>query len=172
MTAVAGGIVHAADITDLIALTTARPLVRLVANSTQSLADATAVAITFATEDIDTHGFHSTSVNTSRITPTIAGYYRVRGTVLFGARADYADLNCWIRLNGSSNLAPAYRGGFAGITTSSVETGIAEVIVSLNGTTDYVELVAQQNNTANVAQVTNQSSQFSSGLELEFLRSL
>lgn len=168
----AGDPVYIADTAAIEDATTGKPLVRLVANAAQSLNDNTSTAITFAAEDIDTHGFHSTVTNTSRVTPTVAGYYRVRGTVVFGSRTDYSDVNVWIRKNGVTNMAPASRCGYSGITTTAVETGIAEVIVDMNGTTDYVEVVANQNNLANVAVSTNQSSQFSSALEVEYLRPL
>lgn len=144
-----------------------KPVGRCVADSAQSIPDTTATAVLFGAEDFDSHNFHSTSSNTSRITPNIAGYYRIRGTALFGTRSDYNSVNCWIRKNGSSNLASAYRGGYSGV--SGVQTGVAEVIQEANGTTDYFELVVQQDNVANVSVALNQSSQFSSSLEWEYV---
>lgn len=147
-------------------------MIKLTAQAAQSLTDVTATAITFGagSEELveNATGFHSTTVNPTRVTPQRAGVYRVRGVVMHGSRSDYADVNAWIRKNGSSSLAPAARNGWQGITAASVESQPAETLVRMNGTTDYVELVAQQNNVANVAVNTNQSSQFSSVLEVEF----
>lgn len=166
----AGDNAYWSDVADLIE----KPMVRLVAQSAQSLTDNTATAITFgaSSEDFDTHNFHDTSSNTSRVTPTVAGYYRCRGAVLFGARNDYAVVNCWIRVNGSSNKPSAWRAGYGVPGSAQVQTGLCEVVVSLNGSTDYVELVAQQDNTANAAVALNQSGQYSSTLEVEYLRPL
>lgn len=147
-----------------------KPLIRLVANATQSIADNTATALTFATEDIDTDGFHSTSVNTSRVTPTVAGYYRFYGTVFMGGRTDYSTISVVIRKNGSTNMAPAGRVGggasFSGAAASAQVCSVpCDVLVDMNGTTDYIELVVTQDNVANVSVSTNQSSQFSSTLQ-------
>jgi hypothetical protein len=166
MTAIAGGIVQAADITSLAALTTAKPLVRLTASGTQSLADNTATAIAFTVEDFDTHGFHDTATNNSRITPSVAGYYRATGGAAFEAQATPVVSQAYIRKNGSSGMATAGRTA----PGTQAFTLITSVIVSLNGSTDYVELVMQQDSAG--ADNTNQSSFLTCSLELEFLRSL
>lgn len=150
--------------------TTARPLIRLVANATQSIPHNVATALSWpaGTEDFDTAGYHDTTTNTSRITPLLAGYWAFDGTVLFGARADYTNINAWIRVNAATNLAPAWRMEPAALSQTSTCRGYAEVL--MNGTTDYIELMAQHANSAAAAQVTNQSSQFSSALHGRFLR--
>ena len=146
-----------------------KPVGRIVATGAQSLADNTATAITFTdTDEIDTHAQHNPGVNPTRITPNVAGYYRFYGTVTFGSRADYVDVNAWFRKNGATNMAGGQRNGFSGVTTS-VQTCVAQATVLMNGSTDYVELIGQQNNGANVSQTLNQSSQFSSALEWEYL---
>jgi hypothetical protein len=166
VTAAAGGIVASADITSVIALTTAKPLVRLVASGTQSLADNTATAIAFTVEDIDTHGFHDVAVNNSRVTPTVSGYYRATGGAAFDSQATPVVSQAYIRKNGSSGVATAGRTA----PGAQVFTLITSVIVSLNGSTDYVELIMQQDSAG--ADSTNQSAFLTCTLELEFLRSL
>lgn len=167
-----GDPVVAADISSLTSYTTTRPLVRLVAQSTQSIANNTNTAITFGvgSEDIDTHNYHDTASNTSRVTPTLAGYYECFGTIMFGARSDYTNTNAWIRKNGVSNLAGGTRNG-AG-TASQVYTQVAFAIVSCDGVSDYVELVGNQSNGAAAAQLTNNSTQFSCCFEVRYLRPL
>lgn len=155
-----------------------KPLVRLVATSTQSIAHNTAVAIQFGTssEEIDTHNWHDVSTNNTRIIPNIPGYYRARGAVAFGSRNDYTHVNCWIRKGGATNMAAAWRSGYStssGTLVAAIWIVTTEVIVSCDGTSaDYIELVAQHQNGASAAQITNQSGQFSSVLEMEFLRPL
>jgi hypothetical protein len=151
-----------------------KPIGRIVANSTQSLADNTITAIAFAgTDDIDTHAQHDPSSNNTRVTPNVAGYYKFKGTVMFASRDDYNDVNSWIRKNGGTNLAPAFRLPYATDSGNALFPGVisapCEATQSMNGTTDYIELVAQQNNAANVSSNTNQSNQFSSTLEWEYL---
>lgn len=160
MSVSAGGRIYASDLNQLLA----KPLVRLVASGTQALADNTPVVITFSTEDIDTHGFHSTSVNTGRITPNIAGFYRFWGTVFFEAQSTPVVSNAFIRLNGATSLAPAGR-----MAPGTQAFGLAcTVMQEMNGTTDYVELIGQQDSAG--ADNTNQSIQFSSVFECEFIR--
>lgn len=168
MTAIAGGIVQAADITALAALTTAKPLVRLTASGTQALADNIATAIAFTVEDFDTHGFHDTATNNSRITPSVAGYYRVTGGAAFEAQATAVVSQAYIRKNGSSGVATAGRMSMANQTQAF--TLFTSVIQIANGSTDYFELVMQQDSAG--ADNTNQSAFLTCTLELEFLRSL
>jgi hypothetical protein len=146
-----------------------KPICRVVANATQSIPDNTATALTFLQEDIDTHGFHSTSANTSRITPTVAGIYRFYSNCIIGGRTDYASVETHIRINGSTNLAPSDRQGNE--VNAVAFTVQAEAWVNMNGTTDYAEAIVTQDNTANVAQVTNQSVNLSSVFMCEYMRS-
>jgi len=179
----AGDPVESADITGIADYTTSKPLVRLVVNGTQSIPDNTQTAIQFAgADDIDTHGFHDPASNNTRITPTVAGYYDARGTYFTATLSSCTTMDCNIRKNGSSNLAPAARfGGAAGhtVTTSgtpsTIGTGNAfaascQALVSMNGSTDYVELIVRQDSAGAIN--ANASSQFSSAFELIFERPL
>lgn len=150
------------------------PVGRIVASGTQSLTDNTATAIAFSgTDVIDTHAQHNPASNNSRVTPNVAGYYEFRGAVAFGARDDYNDVDAYIRKNGTDAQAPAWRSGYF---TDSGNTLGAQVIIAgtgaiveMNGSTDYVELIGIQNNIANAAVATNQSSQYSSALEWKYI---
>jgi hypothetical protein len=124
------------------------------------------VAITFSAEDYDTHSFHSTSSNTARVTPTIAGYYEFKGTVFFGAQTTPVISDANIRFNGTTNLAAADRK----VPTTSAFSLSCTVQIAMNGTTDYIELMGRQDSSGNTT--TNQSSQFSSTLEWRFIREL
>jgi hypothetical protein len=168
MSLAAGQVVDEDDLADIVAGTTEKPVGRLVQAVAQSIADNTHVALTFTTEEFDTHGFHSTSVNTSRVTPTIAGYYRVSGAVFMTARSDYSYVEGHIRVNGTA-VPPGERKPVP--PNGTVSCG-ASAIVECDGVSDYFEFGVRQDNTANVASLTTVSVQFTSALEWEFMRGL
>lgn len=101
-------------------------------------------AITMTSETIDTINGHSTSVNTARYTPNVAGNYDCEGQVAFAANIT-GDRGAQFRKNGSvvaglkygAQRAMAGTGSFAGIARCGG-------VVFLNGTTDYVELYGYQ----------------------------
>jgi len=163
----AGAITYADDINDIADATTGKPLVRLVQTVAQSIPDATLTALTFSGEDIDTHGFHDTGSNTARITPTMAGYYRFTGTYFTAAPTTLANMDASLRKNGSTSIAPGPRGSATGNIAQSQS---CTAMVSCNGTTDYVELLAFQDSTGAVN--SNVSQRFSSVFECEFIRPL
>lgn len=110
----------------------------------QTLTTATVTALTFDTETIDTDGIHSTSSNTSRLTPTTPGQYRIAGCVGFASNAT-GFRSVGIRLNGTTFLAvhsqPAVNGDVTNInvsTTYNLAVG------------DYIELTAYQNSGGNL----------------------
>jgi hypothetical protein len=161
----AGQIVDEDDITTLENASTAKPIGRLVASGTQALNDDVTTVIAFSTEEIDTHSFHSTSVNNSRVTPTVPGYYRFFGTAFIATLATPVQVDSHLRKNGTA-VAP----GPISPGRTSPEAQFTTALVECNGSTDYVELAVRQNSAAN--DTTNQSSQFSSVLEWEFVRGL
>ncbi len=166
MALLTGGPPNIADILALVQASSGKPLVRLVQAVAQSIADNTVTALTFSTEDLDTHGFHSTSSNTSRITPTVAGYYRLHGVYLTTYPSSLATMGAAIGKNGSAQ-APWARGNpnLGGSRTSEVTA-----ILSANGSTDYFELLAYQDSAGSAN--TAVGGAFSSVFECEFLRPL
>lgn len=144
-----------------------RPMVKMTQAVAQSLPNATDTALSFTTEDLDTNGFHDTTTNNSRVTPTIAGWYECRGTVFFSASASITVVAATIAQNGSV-VAPRGRPkpGTANVSTT------AEVAVSLsfNGSSDYVELFGNQ--TSGGALNTNVGGSFASVFEVIYLRPL
>ena len=121
------------------------PIGRCVATGTQALADNALTALTFSTEEFDSHSQHSTSVNTSRITPNVAGIYCFDGVAWFDGQITPALSDAAWRLNGVTMLPGA--GGIVGFTTQ-FSLG-HRVYVPMNGTTDYVEFMARQNSAGN-----------------------
>lgn len=165
----AGAVVDDADFAAITAASSGRQVGRLVQSGTQALANNTQVALTWSTEDFDTGSFHSTVTNPTRVTPNVPGYYRFTFTAFMGgtmtANSTIIDAN--IRTNGVNNIPPGPR------DSAGINGGVslfATVLIPMNGTTDYVELVARQQ--AGVGTTTNQSQQFSSVLEWEYVRAL
>ena len=74
-------------------------------STNQSIANNTETAITWDQETFDTDAFHSTSVNTSRITiPTgFTGYYQLSGFVVWGGNAT-GRRGAYVKKNGSTYL--------------------------------------------------------------------
>ncbi|MGX6605671.1 hypothetical protein ACWKSP_26585 [Micromonosporaceae bacterium Da 78-11] len=142
--------------------------------SAQSIASDTDVALTFgaASEEIDTHAFHDVTVNNSRIIPTVAGYYRLSGTVFWAADTDVISTYSSIGKNGSI-IAPRVRAVWPSTATASAtRSSPVTAIQSANGTTDYFELFGRQLQAAAAALSTGVSGSFSSVFECEFLRGL
>lgn len=125
-------------------------------STTQSVTNNTATESLFDTDDLDPLGWHSTSVNTGRVIPTIAGWYQVVGGVTFGSDNDYTRITLRVTKNGTPG-GPDY--GSQSFVPGQVSLGpvlnCASVPISLNGSTDYVGLSVLQVNTsaaANTAQ--------------------
>lgn len=170
----AGQIALDADLAALLLAGDGKPLCKLVQGVAQGpIAHDTATALTFSTEDIDTHGFHSTAVNNTRITPTKAGYYRFTGALFFPSRSDWTLTLGYLRKNGSIQLPAGGRDSPS--ATSSFGQGVhAATIVDMNGTTDYVELMIQARNAAVATYTTPVSGAagVASMLDCEYLRAL
>lgn len=109
--------------------------------SVQTLANVTWTAITMNAEQYDPNGFHSTSSNTSRFTPTVAGEYYCHGMVAF-ANSTAGDRVAQFWKNGVQVDSLPF-GGAAAANGTGLMGGIAFAMgtVHLNGTTDYVELM-------------------------------
>ncbi len=147
-----------------------RPLVKLVTQSSQALADATEVAIQYGVGStvFDTHTYHSETVNTTRITPLIPGYYKATVIGFFDILTTPVAFYTVARLNGATLISPSTRLGAAsvGLAASGVPN-IGEV--AMNGTTDYVEHLMWQDS-AGADSTIVPSGSFRCGFALEFLR--
>ncbi len=174
MAATVGTPPNIADILTLQQSSSGKPLVRLVQQAAQSIASASDVAITFGagSEEIDTHGFHDTSTNPSRITPTVAGYYRLDGTVWLAADTDIISIwanpakNGLIQAGRTRLILPSTA------TASTFRSWSMTARLSANGTTDYFELIAQQVQASPASLNTYVSLPSASVFECEFLRPL
>lgn len=92
------------------------------------------------TEKYDAYGWHSTSSNTSRIIPTVAGFYQLSGYVTFGSNATGVLRRIQANVNGSTIGAV----GGSPATGTGLQTPAISLVTYLNGSTDYVEFAAFQ----------------------------
>ncbi|MEY4371417.1 MAG: hypothetical protein RL219_186 [Actinomycetota bacterium] len=135
-------------ITDVNFLGEADRCVMVTDTATTSVNNVTWQQMTFASEEYDTGGFHSTSSNTSRLTiPTgYGGIYRVTASVTWTAYAGNG-LFLQVRKNGAASTAASLAasiGNFGSLTANM------DPIVTLNGQLrlaagDYIELYTAQN---------------------------
>lgn len=111
---------------------------RVFHNTTQSIADATNVAVAFNSERYDTATIHDTAVNNTRLTAPAAGIYQINAHVEFAASATGVRAAS-LRLNGATLIAgqliPAPAAGTAFITLTTQY---------LLAATDYVEVIVNQ----------------------------
>ena len=167
----AGDKILATDVDDIEDYTINRPLVRLIAQSAQSLTDNTTTAITFgaSSEDVDTHGYHDTASNTSRITPTIgvSAYWRITALAWISSNTTTSDFFVGIYKNGSIHT----------INRNKPDPGVSDAfsaqvtaIVLLNGTSDFVEMFINNDDTGGAARNTATGAGTACVLEAEFLR--
>jgi hypothetical protein len=109
----------------------------------QTINSGSETKIAFDTEDWDVGGYYD-SVTNFRFTPLIRGKYKFDVTLTFAAVADTTTVYAIIYKNGSaSKYGTSDTVGFAVDASSSVST-----LLSMNGSTDYVEFYALHNHGA------------------------
>lgn len=126
-----------ADVAAIIA--DVKPYARLRQTSVQSIPNATYTSVTFTTEDYDSVGGHSTSVNTSRYTAQVAGAYVLGGGGSFAVNASGVR-SCQWALNGTT-IPGSTSPGFDPTITSNVVARPMVVVLAIG---DYVELRLRQ----------------------------
>jgi len=120
------------------------PFVRLVAQAVQSMTSGVAAAITYgaSSEEADTHNFHSTTTNPTRVTPNVPGWYECVVTFSMGSAA-ISQMLTGVKKNGTNhNPLVVLRPDVVAAAASNVQ---AVVSVSCNGSTDYIEHIGQYN---------------------------
>jgi hypothetical protein len=105
-----------------------------------SVANNTVTALTFDSERYDTTSFHSTSVNTGRLTAPTDGYYAIGAHIVHDANATGVR-SLFLRLNGATFIGA--------IEVNAGTTGGRGTVLSVSTTyqlsaTDYVEVIAYQ----------------------------
>lgn len=117
----------------------------------QSLTNNTITQLLYDTEDLDPRSWHSTSVNTGRITPTIAGWYEAFVSGVLAADSDYTTMFVQFQKNGA-DLTPQRALNIAAPAGTFVPIlNATSGLISMNGTTDYIDSTARQVNTSAAA---------------------
>jgi hypothetical protein len=136
------GSIYQSDVTDSVNFLTNPPVFQGYQTAAQSIANSTLVATALDTTGVDTYAGHSNSVNNSRYTPTVAGYYLCLGQVGYAVNASVNRLALFYKNGTAVNL------GQSGIfTTTAANFAIvpATALIYCNGSTDYIEIWAYQN---------------------------
>lgn len=129
--------------------------------ATQSVATGTWTSMNIDTERLDSDAGHSTVTNTSRYIGQTPGTYLVFGTTGWVANATGVR-RCRIALNGSPILGSAI--GNDAPAGSTVTGNLAMTFVTMNGSTDYVEVQGQQGSGGALS--TNGNADFSPSLQV------
>ena len=163
----AGDQILAITTVDILDGTLNKPRGRVRQTTTQTgIVNSTNTALTFTTEDIDSHNYHSTSVNPSRVTPLLAGDYRVSGALSLGGNTDYTQVQVFLAKNAAA-LAPACR-IVPGTSSQTLVIGTT-AIIQCDGATDYFEVYYQATRSGAGTTSTAVSAQFASILEWEYV---
>lgn len=116
-------------------------------SSPQNITHNTATALNFNAEDLDPAGWHSTVSNTSHVTPTVAGWYQVTLECGWASDTDYTALRQYVTKNGGGGVWGDIRLPLPAATIIPALT-CTTALISLNGSTDYVEGNVLQTNTS------------------------
>lgn len=131
-----------------------RPVCIATRSSTQTLTTGVGANLQWNAEDYDRLSWHSTSVNTDRITPTIAGLYEVSVCVSFDTSASGGRI-IDIQKNGSTSVCQQRTHGGFSFTGMMLN---AHTFVELNGSTDYVNVSCFQDSGGNLNVLANGAS--------------
>jgi len=121
-------------------------------SGSQSITGNSTTKVTFDTKVFDTASIFSTS--TSILTPTVAGYYLINVILGFGAASTSGQINLYKNGSLAMNAPPAsYNSSIGGqmVLTS---------LISVNGTTDYLEIYTYGPSTMTIS-ASSQNTQFS-----------
>jgi hypothetical protein len=110
--------------------------------------------ITFTTVDFDTDSDFASST----FTPSVAGYYQVNASVTWNTGVNNTNIVTSIYKNGS-----AFRNGY-GVNTTAGNGASVSSVVYCNGTTDYIEIYAQQSSGSSLATFAAVATNFSACL--------
>lgn len=140
-----------ASVTNLGNFMLGRPIASLTTSTTGTAIATTGTAITFTTSIINRDNAWSSSTNPTRYTAATAGWYFVTGYVCTTNNAAVQYRNVWFRTNGTTPVSTSLNTLLttAGQTNNLVQqtTGF----VYLNGSTDYIELMAASSTATTLA---------------------
>lgn len=163
---------HFQNLADSIEPFISKPIGRLLKSAAQSINNTTETAVTFDTEIWDTHNFHSNVTNTDRVTPTVAGYYRVTVVGAWSGASTTGERRIFVSKNGVSQT-PNFRN--PGQLVAQDTPIMGSRLLSMNGTTDYFGMRVYQASGAAlnlIGTASDTAAQPNTTLEWEYVRPL
>ena len=103
----------------------------------QTISDATWTKIQFNTEIVDSAGAFDNSTN-YRFTPQTSGYYYISAALKSDTGTNFTNLTVYLRKNGTEMLEVS-------AFNDAYNSTFGATIIQLNGSTDYVDVAANQN---------------------------
>lgn len=144
---VAGEIVTAAEmnanIRDAGNFMIGQPFAYIWQSVAQSLANSTYAALTFDSTVVDSDGGHSNVTNNSRYTAKTPGWFQFTGGASFAVNATGSRGTQWSKTGVLTGLG-AQALSFSGTAAVTTSVPAKMIFLPMNGTTDYVELLAFQ----------------------------
>lgn len=131
-----------------------RPYVHAYQTVSQNLTNITPAPITFTNELIDSISGHSITTNTSRYTPNVAGWYESHGAVVVAASAT-GMLVAQFRKNGALVTGSPYEADLSSNQAFAFNAATMASTIYCNGSSDFIELWANQNSGGTVATAIN-----------------
>jgi hypothetical protein len=119
------------------------PMCKVRQTVAQSIPNASFTALTFTVEDFDPYNWHSSTTNTTRITPTFPGWYRGWYGIGFSTATGGLYRAGYLRQNGSTPARSRRDHMPTTVGQMEVTRGIP-FFLRFNGTTDYAEVMAYQ----------------------------
>jgi hypothetical protein len=115
---------------------TSTPYFRAFLNANQSIADGTRTLVLFNEESFDASSAYDTS--TGRFTPQTSGYYYISAALKSDTGTNFTNLTVYLRKNGTEMLEVS-------AFNDAYNSTFGATIIQLNGSTDYVDVAANQN---------------------------
>lgn len=130
-----------------------KPIGQFRASGTQTAWASGVAVVLFDTEDIDRDNAHllTPAADTGKYTAKTPGWYRVNGQAFFAGNTTGNSRYVYFRKNGST-IVTASQSRYQATTPpgGAVAVQTAPAVVYLNGTTDYVELIAGHDATSSI----------------------
>ena len=112
------------------------PYFRAFLNANQSIANSTRTLVTFNSTSFDASSAYSTS--TGRFTPQTAGHYYVSTALKTDTGTNFTNFTLYLRKNGTEIIEVS-------AFNDAYNSTFGATIIQLNGSTDYVDVAANQN---------------------------
>ena len=127
---------------NIVVASTAAPAFSAYLNANQSISNVTVTKVQCNTETFDTNSNYNNATYT--FTPTVAGYYQVIASLRDQTGAATGSVRAIIYKNGTD-----YAASVTPMTTNA-NTSTCSVLISMNGSTDYLEFYCYQNSGSSI----------------------